>query len=189
MIDILGAVNDFVLRFAHAPGLPPLSQSQLVRGWQNYGGLPPQTQEIAVLTLLEEIRHGTNVHRYRNGEENGLIQTVARLGEHRVQLDFCSASPNQAEYTTRTRAGIIEILTRDRVGVNFFRSYGLSACYADSVRPLPFIDETKQWITRYSVTLHLTGWSVVDLEQPAFTTLDLYLENVDEHHPSGSLSD
>ena len=107
MTDILGAVNDFIL--AHCwrdPDLPALTQQQVVRGWQNVvSALPPDSQEYAVLTLLATQRHGTNVHKRRHAEgETGLIETISRLAEHMVQVDFCSAYPQQGEEYARLRA-------------------------------------------------------------------------------------
>ena len=186
MTDYLGAVNDFIL--AHCwrdPDLPALVQDQVVRGWQNVvSALPADSQEYAVLTLLASTRHGTNVHKFRNAEgPTGVIETVSRMAEHLVQVDFCCAYPQQGEEYARLRAEILEILTRDRVGVDFFKGYGFSACYADDLRPLPFQNEAEQWVARYSVTMHLSGWTGVDLSVPSFDAVDLYLEDVDVHHP------
>lgn len=184
MTDILGAVNDFILEHAHGPGLPALSQAQIVRGWQNYGGLPPKTQELAILTLLSSTRHGTNVRSRRDAPgPTGIIETVSRLAEHMVQIDFCCARPRMPEYAARTRAEIVEILARDPVGVTFFQKYGLSSCYADEIRALPFVNESKQWVARYSVTLHLTNWTNIDVPLDSFTDVKLHIENVDKHHP------
>ena len=185
MIDVLGAVNDFVLEYAFAePDLPALTQPQIIRGWQNYGGLPPKTQELVILTLLSASRHGTNVRTRRDADApSGIIETVSRLAEHLVQSDFWCARPRMPEYAARTRAEIMEILARDPVGVSFFQKYGLSLCYADEIKALPFVNESKQWVARYSVTIHLTGWSGVEIPVDSFADVQLRIENVDEHHP------
>lgn len=185
MIDILGAVNDFVLKYAFAdPDLPALAQPQIIRGWQNYGGLPPKTQELVILTLLSASRRGTNVRTRRDADApSGIVETVSRLAEHLVQIDFCCARPRMPEYAARTRAEIVEILARDPVGVSFFQKYGLSSCYADEVRALPFVNESRQWVARYSVTIHLTGWTRIETTLDSLTDVRLHLENVDEHHP------
>jgi len=186
MTDILGAVNDFVLQYCKTPDIPALEQYQIVRGWQNMvSALPKNCREYVILTLLSTIRHGTNVHLYENATgETGLKQTIAKLNEHLVQVDFCGSYPDQNEEIPRTRADILEMLTRDAVGVDFYKSYGLSSLYADDVRPLSFLDpETKQWVSRYSVTLHLEGWTAAEMESDSFSELGIYLENVDVHHP------
>lgn len=185
MTDILGAVNDFILEYARNDSdLPALTQAQIIRGWQNYGGLPPKTQELAILTLLSVSRRGTNARTRRDANAaTGIIETVSRLAEHMVQIDFCCARPRTPEYAARTRAEIMEILSRDPIGVAFFQKYGLSSCYADEIKALPFVNESKQWVARYSVTLHLTGWTRVETTLDSFTNVTLQIENVDGHHP------
>lgn len=185
MNDVLGAVNDFILLFVKNANVDALTQPQIIRGWQNVvAGLPKDSQEYAVLTLLSTVRHGTNYHKYAFAEgDTGLVNTVSRMAEHMVQVDFCSAFPKQTEEAARIRAEILETLTRDLVAVDFFASYGFSACYADDVRPLPFQNESEQWVARYAVTMHLSGWTETPVELESFEDVNLYLENVDVHHP------
>lgn len=186
MRDILGAVNDFVLTYCQAPDLPVLEQRQIVRGWQNLvSALPPNTREYVVLTLLATERHGTNVHEYRHSTgDTGLDEKVSTHNIHMVQADFCCAYPDQTEEVARTRAELLEMFTRDSIGVDFFSKYGLSCCYADDVRPLSFLDpETKQWVARYTVTMRIEGWLSSEPKIDSFSSVELYLENVDVHHP------
>ena len=185
MNDVLGAVNDFILAYVKNTDVVALTQPQVIRGWQNVvSALPKDNQEYAVLTLLATTRHGTNVHRYAHADgDTGLVETVSRMAEHMVQVDFCSAYPQQAEEAARIRAEIQETLTRDRVAVDYFASCGFSACYAEDVRPLPFQNESEQWVARYVVTMHLSGWTDVPLDLDSFEDVNLYLENVDVHHP------
>jgi len=185
MNDVLGAVNDFILTYVGNNEVALLTQPQIIRGWQNVvSGLPKDTQEYAVLTLLASQRHGTNVHKYVNASgDSGLVDTVSRMAEHMVQVDFCSAYPQQTEENARTRAEILEMLTRDRVAIGFLKSYGISACYADDIRPLPFQNEAEQWVARYIVTMRLSGWTATNINIPSFDEVGVYLENVDVHHP------
>jgi len=184
MTDVLGAVNDFVLTYVSNNEVGLLTQPQVFRGWQNVVSVGPQTsQEYAVLTLLASVRHGTNVHLRQNAAgDTGMVETVSRMAEHMVQVDFCCAYPQQSEEVARTRAEILEMLTRDRVAIKFFGTYGFSACFADDIRPLPFQNEAEQWVARYSVTMHLSGWTACNIYLPTFEEVGLYLENVDVHH-------
>lgn len=185
MNDVLGAVNDFILAYVKNADVDALTQPQVVRGWQNVvSALPESAQEYAVLTLLASTRRGTNVHLYAHAEgDTGLVNTVSRMAEHMVQVDFCSAFPQQTEEAARIRAELLEMLTRDRVAVEFFKGYGFSACWAEDVRPLPFTNEAEQWVARYAVTMHLSGWTSTDVPVDSFSAVDQYLENVDVHHP------
>lgn len=169
MQDVLGAVNDFILTYVSNNEVGPLQQPQIVRGWQNIvSALPKDCQEYAVLTLLQTIRHGTNVRLLEYPDEGGIYQTVSRMAEHIVQVDFCSAYPHQTEEVARMRAELMEMLHRDKVAVDFYSKYGFSSCYAEDLRALPFQNESEQWVARYIVTLHLSGWTSKNFEEKSF---------------------
>ena len=185
MRDILGAVNDFILAYVGYNEVPLLTQDQIVVGWQNVAAaLPKNTQEYAVLTLLQAIRHGTNVRMRQNAEgDTGMVETIAHATEHIVQVDFCCASPQMIEEVARTRAEILETLTRDRVAVDFYKSYGMTSCYAEDVHQLPFQNESEQWEARYMVTLHLSGYTATNVDLKTFEAIDTFIECTDVHHP------
>ncbi len=185
MPDILGAVYDFVLQHGRTGEIASLAPEHIIRGWQNYGGLPKGKQEFCVLTLQTVVRHGTNVWRREDDPESatGLVETISRLGEALVQADFCASAPNAPEHAPFARAQAIETLARDPFGVEFFRAWGLSSCYADDVRAIPYPNDQGQWSARYSTTLHLTYWFSLTVPQPGFTRVKPRIENVDVHHP------
>lgn len=190
MIDILEAVNDFILAYAQGQDLPTLTQKQIIRSWQNLDNILSQTQEAVVLTLQSVRRHGTNVHTRRNADaETGIIETVSCLNKYEVQIDFCALCPQIPEYVPRVRAENIEILAQDGIGVTFFLHYGLSSCYADTVQAVPFTKESDQYISRYSITLHISGWKHIETNLDSFTDVKVHFENVDEHHPIGTQGD
>jgi len=169
--DVLGAVYQFCDRF-----LAP-KPATIVRGWQNRAALPASSTLI-VLTLLDTVRHGTNVRRYRNAEGDGLDSTVAMLTEYVVQADICGLN----EEIVNAQAAMLMMLGRDPLAVNFFKPFQLQILYADDIKALPFADELNQWVVRYSVTLHLSGWTSLTVKQDAFSTVNVNIENVDVHH-------
>lgn len=186
MQDVLGAVNDFVLAYIkRGEELPALTQNQIVRGWQNLvSALPANTREYVVLTLLASQRHGTNVHLYEQDKDDETVETITRHAEHMVQADFCCSYPDQREERARLRAELLELLSRDALAVDFYTAYGFSCLYADDVKSLSFLDpETKQWVARYTVTIHLEGWTKYPLPVQSADNVGLYFENVDVHHP------
>ena len=185
MNDVLGAVNDFILTYVKNNEVKALKQKAVIIGWQNVVSvLPKNAQEYAVLTLLATQRHGTNVRYRQNAEgDNGFVETISRMAEHMVQVDFCSARPQQGEEVARLRAEIMEILHRDRTAIEFYKKYGISSCYAEDIRPMPFQNESEQWVARYIVTLHLSGWTATNIEIDTFSDVGVYIENVDVHHP------
>ena len=81
------------------------------------------------------------------------------------------------------RATRLAIVARDGVAVEYLKPYGILPLYAEDVRSAPFANEQRQWEVRYIVTLHLEAWHDMDLPRPAFTSVNIQIENVDVHHP------
>ena len=172
--DILGVVYDFLTQTLNPAPV------NIVRGWQNRAALP-NASSFVVLTLITAPRRGTNVHTWADtaGTDTGVTETVSMLSEYSVQVDFCGLDAA----TVMAQASQLVMLARDAVGVNFFQAQGLSCLYADDPVSLPYSSELKQWVTRYSVTLHLAGWVRADIQQNSFSDVTLTIENVDVHHP------
>lgn len=171
MPDVLGAVHDFVR--AHIVPQP----EHIVRGLQNRAALPAASA-YAVLTLTGAARRGTNVHDWSPAAaEDAVVQTVSMLVVYDVQADFCG--PDEA--LVGRQAAQLVMLGRD--ATRFFEPYGLSCLYADDPRFLPFGDDLDQWKVRYAVTLHLSARIEAAGLLPAFGRVNLFLENVDVHHP------
>lgn len=175
MVDILGAVYSFLVQY-----LPDIGDGNIVRGWQNRAALPNVTDYV-VLTLLTTKRHGTNVHENQNDKtsDTDIEQIVHMLAEHTVQVDFCG----QDEQIVMGRATQLAALARDGVAVDFLKPYGILPLYAEDVRQAPFTNEQRQWETRYIVTWHLECWHDVVIPRPAFTDVNIAIEDVDVHHP------
>lgn len=60
MIDILEAVNDFILAYAQGQDLPTLTQNQIIRSWQNLDNILSQTQALKhneTLTMVLKLRN------------------------------------------------------------------------------------------------------------------------------------
>lgn len=172
--DILGVVYDFL-----SQTLKP-APVNIVRGWQNRAALP-NASSFVVLMLIAAPRRGTNVHTWADtaDADTGITETVSMLSEYSVQVDFCGLDAA----TVMVQASQLVMLARDAVGVNFFNAQGLSCLYADDPVSLPYSNELDQWVTRYSVTLHLSGWVRGDIQQDSFSDVTLNIENVDVHHP------
>ena len=169
--DVLGAVYQFCEQYLDpAPAI--------VRGWQNRAALPASSS-LVILTLLDTIRHGTNVRSWDMTPPAGIDTTVSMLTEFVVQVDICGLD----EDIVNGQAATLMMLGRDPLAVEFFNGFGLQPLYADDVKPLPFANELNQWVARYAVTLHLAGWTSLTVNQAAFSTVNVNIENVDVHHP------
>lgn len=184
--DVLGAVYEFLL----ARIRPPLGPDQIVLARQNHVSRPEG--DCAVLSLARVTRRGTNVELPAPSAPDAAsgILTVARLAVYDVDIDF--RGPDQG--AAAARADLLELLARDARSVDFFRSRGLGCLYADSPRQTSFENENKQWETRFTTTLHLSGWLALDAETDFFDSVTAavsagagqagaYVENVDAHHP------
>ena len=170
--DVLGAV------YAFCGSVLDPAPASIVRGWQNRVALPASST-LAVLTLREAIRHGTNVHTWDATPPTGLDTTISMLTDYAVQVDICGRD----EATAQAQAATLLMLTRDARAVTLFAPFGLQPLYADGVKARPFADELNQWRIRYAVTLHLAGWTSRTVHQEAFSRVAAHLENVDVHHP------
>ena len=166
MLDVLNAVYDFIYAYSKNENVPQFSENQIIRGWQNSAVLPQESQDFCVFSEINTIRHGTN-------EESLII-------EHLIQIDFYSLNP----FIARSRANLIELLDFTRVATDFFKKINksLTCLYAEDVRNLTGLDETKSFLARYQVVIHLEERLNQAIQTDYFTNVNLHLENVDVHH-------
>lgn len=173
MSDVLGAVHDFCLTYLDPPKPP------IVRGWQNRAALPASSSCI-VLTLLSAARRGTNARRFFSAQDDDLSaeEQKAMLTEYAVQADFCGLS----EETESARAAKIALLWEDARAAEFLRPFGFAPYFAGQIRAMPFRNEFAQWSVRYSLDLHLGGWTELSRTAEAFSGVSVTIENADVHH-------
>lgn len=175
--DIYEACREFVATYA----LPSLPMEHIIQGWQNRSSLPPGTNEYAVISILFDLQHGTNVETFTATDPDKVpdgVLEIRGLVEISVQIDFCAEGD-----VARQRARRLAIVTRSSAGVQFFNDWGLSALYADDVRDLSFIGDANQFVRRYYTTLHLSMNEGITAEFPYFDTVKVSrLENVDVYH-------
>lgn len=185
MSDPLGVVYQFIRDFAYQEGeSSPLSENQVIRGWQNLAYLPKDTTEFCVLTLRDGARQGSNVYQFTDDGEDMNMHVMKNL-DLIVQVDFNSAEPYVDPIVTRNRAEIVEQLINSYVGPKYFKDKdeNLSVLYAEDVKNLSGLDETKTMTARYMVMLHLSQRIDKHLPIDYFTSVHIKTENVDVHHP------
>lgn len=174
--DVYAAMYDL----ARAFGLPDLLPSNIVRGWQNRNVLPPETNEYAVITVMQAQRRGTNVTHFAfdpTTQNDGTL-TTAELVQCAVQFDFCADND-----TARQRAQSLELVSRSPLAADFLAPHGIAPLYAEDVRDLSFVDGSDQFVQRFTVTLHVSFWASMAASVGWFDHVNLYVENVDVHHP------
>ena len=175
---IYAACKAFISTFT-APAINP---KNIIQGWQNRMSLPPNTNEYAVMSIMFNKQHGTNIEAFDASDPDKTkpgILTVKGLVEVAVQIDYCSDSDD-----ARGRAQRLAIVSRSSIGVQFFNDRGMSILYADDVQNSVFVDESEQYVKRYFTVLHLSVWDGISADFPYFDEAILSkVEDVNVHHP------
>lgn len=182
--DVYTAVFYFIERY----GLPAMAAApetgRIFRGYTNRMVLPPDN-EYAVMTIVGHSRRGTNVETFdaesaaADEEGNAVLHELVVCD---VQIDFYSEANSPTDYA-RLRAQALETIARSPWGVNFFKEHGMSCLNADNARDLSAVTDSAQYVSRWSVTLHLSFVASISGKLPWFDAVSLgRLENVDVHH-------
>ena len=101
MIDVMGAVYDFVKAFAcNGTDVPAYTDDQIVRGVLN-ASVAPDVTDFAVITHTGTIRHGSTVETFPDKLGKSDMQETV---EHIVQVDFYSLEPLTQQEVTINRA-------------------------------------------------------------------------------------
>ena len=60
----------------------------------------------------------------------------------------------------------------------FFKSYGISALYADDAQNTTLVSDSQQYLHRWTVSLHLCFKSSIVVPQPGFTKMDIKMNSI-----------
>lgn len=174
--DIYTVMHEYISIFS----TPILPSDNIIIGWQNRSYLPLNTNEYAVISIIDTRRRGTNVQDWSKDPDSEEKLTVKELElvECSIQIDFCSDNNNAQQ-----RAQTIELVTRSQLGVKFFKLYGIAPLYADGIRDISYVDQSKQFVRRFMTTVHICYWTGVSTALDAITDFSLHIENVDVEHP------
>lgn len=176
--DLYKATKAFILAF----GFPILEPDNVFQGWGNNMSLPANTNEYAVMTVLNTNRRGTtveNIVKSENSDETPERYELRTYFETLMQIDMCSDSD-----LARQRAYNLESTLRSSVGVNFYKQYGITAQYAENIFEAAFTNGSNQFVRRYILTFHLAYWAGVNVGSAWFNDYDLKrVEDVEVHHP------
>ena len=159
--DVLGCVCRFILEHIYSPlntGLPPLTPTQVIRGWQSLASRP-RTNEYCVITDLIQERHGLPMHDYQPSDDSDLgTLSIQELLKHSVQVDFFNHSIDPANDPARERAFILTSLANSTECAAIFNEYNplISFLYCDEIVCLNEVDTSHQLHQRYTITLHLS---------------------------------
>ena len=169
--DLLNALIAFCYSYA-TPRL--MDDMHVVSGFSNRITMPSDDNDACVVTPIAQRRSGTTIERWFEGVDT---LELAEYVELDVQVDCYSTNI----FDARQRVSTYEAVARSSVGVGFFNAFGLDCLYADDPQNLTAIIDSAQYVSRWSVVLHLGYWKRVEVAQEFFNAVDVRVKNVDVH--------
>ena len=92
-----------------------------------------------------------------------------------IQIDVYSTNI----FDALERAQTFETVARSDFGVQHFLAFGIDCLFADGVQNLTAVMDSKQYVSRWTLVLHLGYWKRVKLAQDFFKTAIVDVINVD----------
>lgn len=168
--DILHALTSFCVTFS-APALA--DEDHVFYGYESNRSLPSDGNDFCVVTPIAQRRVGSNIERWEpsGADEVELCEYV----ELDVQVDCYSTD----SFSALERAQTYEAIARSFSGVDHFLTYGLDCLYADGLQNLTAVLDSSQYVSRWTLTLHLGYWKRLTLQQDFFFATTVDVVNVD----------
>lgn len=173
--QIFSAVEQFLLNFS----TPPLMRDGLhvIPGNVNDQSLPADGGDFCIYTPLLMSRRGTNAEDWNTAPAEAVnydeyVETV-------WQIDCFSRSMVSAQQLATT----FELIARSEAGVNFFKPLSVDCLFAENLRNLSFVLDSKKYVSRWSLELHLGFWKQIQVSFDFFTSVNVNVVNVDVSFP------
>lgn len=168
-------VEQFLLNFS----TPPLTADGLhvIPGNANDQSLPADGGDFCIYTPIYFGRRGTNVEEWQAEPIDAV--NYCEYVETVLQIDCFSQSMVYAQQMAQT----FELIARSEAGVNFFKPLYVDCLFAENVRNLSLIVDSKKYVARWCFELHLGFWKQVQVPFHYFTSVDVNVVNVDVRFP------
>lgn len=173
--QIFSAVEQFLLNFS----TPPLTSDGLhvIPGNTNDQALPADGGDFCIYTPLFMSRRGANAEDWDTAPAEAVnydeyVETV-------WQIDCFSRSMVSAQQLATT----YELIARSEAGVNFFKPLFIDCLFAENLRNLSFVLDSKKYVSRWSLELHLGFWKQIQVSFDFFTSVNVNVVNVDVSFP------
>ena len=157
---------------------PKIDPTQILAGDQQNMVLP-ENEDYVIYTVSGQIRHGTTSEDY---DPDGETLALHELNEVVVKVDCYADSTNSTQddaiLRAQIRANNLNTLFRSSVAPDFFKSYGISALYADDAQNTTLLSDSQQYLHRWTVNLHLSFKSSVVIPQPGFTAMKVKMNSI-----------
>lgn len=173
--QIFSAVEQFLLNFS----TPPLTSDGLhvIPGNVNDQSLPADGGDFCIYTPLFMSRRGTNSENWNTAPAEAV--NYAEYVETVWQIDCFSRSMVSAQQLATT----FELIARSEAGVNFFKPLSVDCLFAENLRNLSFVLDSKKYVSRWSLELHLGFWKQIQVSFDFFTSVNMNVVNVDVSFP------
>ena len=152
---------------------PSISSDCIFLGSQQNMVLP-EGEDYIIYQIIQQIRHGTTTEKY--DPDNELLE-LKELNEIIVKVDCYADSTNSTDNDALLRAQIrannLNLLFRSSVACSFFKSYDISALYAEDATDTTLISDSNQYLHRWSVNIHLSMPNTVTVVQEGFTSMKI----------------
>ena len=157
---------------------PAIEPTQVLAGDQQNMVLP-ENEDYVIYTVSGLTRHGTTSEDY---DPDGETLALHELNEVVVKVDCYADSTNSTQddaiLRAQIRANNLNTLFRSSVAPDFFKSYGISALYADDAQNTTLVSDSQQYLHRWTVNLHLCFKSSVVVPRPGFTKMGIKMNSI-----------
>lgn len=173
--QLFSGVEQFLLNFS----TPALTADGLhvIPGYANDQTLPADGGDFCVYTPLYMSRRGTNAEDWLAAPTEAV--NYSEYVETVWQIDCYSASMVSAQQMAAT----FELIARSEAGVNFFNPLFIDCLYAENVRNLSLVLDSRKYVARWGLELHLGFWKQIQVPFPYFTSVNVNVVNVDVSFP------
>lgn len=168
-------VEQFLLNFS----TPPLAADGLhvIPGNANDQSLPADGGDFCIYTPIYFGRRGTNVEEWQAEPIDAV--NYCEYVETVWQIDCFSQSMVNAQQMAQT----FDLIARSEAGVNFFKPLSVDCLFAENLRNLSFVLDSKKYVSRWSLELHLGFWKQIQVSFDFFTSVNVNVVNVDVKFP------
>ena len=171
--SIRQATYEFISTFA-VPSVPP---QNIIWGNQNNLALP-ETEDYILFSPTYNVRHGTGVEDWSRSKD-GVVELYEQV-EMAMQVDCYANGANGGDgYTAMLRAQALETVGRSSVGCKFFADRGFGLLFCEDARNSTGVGDSDSYEPRWTVTLHLSFKSRVQVSQEFFENAVVGIHNVD----------
>lgn len=173
--QLFAGVEQFLLNFS----THTLTDDGLhvIPGNANDQSLPADGGDFCIYTPLFMGRRGTNVEEWQAEPIDAV--NYCEYVETVWQIDCFSQSMVNAQQMAQT----FELIARSEAGVNFFKPLSVDCLFAENLRNLSFVLDSKKYVSRWSLELHLGFWKQIQVSFDFFTSVNVNVVNVDVSFP------